>query len=429
MPSTQQNSNPEPIEVFTAYSHKDARLRDKLESHLSLLKQQGTITTWHDRKIIPGKDWEQEIDKHLNSATVILLLISADFLESAYCYGIEMKRALSRHDAGKATVLPVILRPVDWHGAPFGKLQALPRDGKPITTWPTQDEGFVDVAKGVRRAINELVAKASFQATSASTRVTAPPSEPISDPPVAEPVNPDPSASLEVPIQPPNLATQIKGSDKSARRLLSVAIVTLLVLLAVIAFIVAQGENRGHPSAASPPPGEPIYGPASGKLGAFITPSPEYNADLKVRDFFTSARFYNPTGPSEELWHYGFAFRNIGEINPANSKEYQLFVSSNKNWSLTQVYGLDWIDLNSTHHYVSIAEGRVEGFNNAEGGFNDMSLSVVDKTGLFYVNGEFIAQLDVSGTVASGNVLLALNAPNTRNATRFEDFTVWLLDK
>src|SRR6476660_1545827 len=176
MPFPKQGIKKGPIEIFTAYSHKDERLRNKLESHLSLLKQQGVITAWHDRKIVPGKDWEKEIDKHLSSAAIILLLISSDFLESTYCYGIEMTRALRRHRAGTAVVIPVILRPVDWHGAPFGKLQALPKDGKPIVTWPTQDAGFLDVARGVRTVIDGLAAKSKSPIirTTSSARPVSP---------------------------------------------------------------------------------------------------------------------------------------------------------------------------------------------------------------------------------------------------------------
>ena len=88
-----------------------------------------------------GHEWAGAIDEHLNSAAVILLLVSADFLASDYCYDVEMKRALEWHDAGDGRVVPVILRPVDWRGAPFAKLQALPKDGKPVTSWPNQGRG------------------------------------------------------------------------------------------------------------------------------------------------------------------------------------------------------------------------------------------------------------------------------------------------
>jgi hypothetical protein len=94
----------------------------------------GVIHDWHDRKITAGSEWKGQIDQHLNTAGVILLLVSADFVNSDYCYDIEMKRALERHDKGEARVIPVILRPVgSWQDALFGKLQALPKDGKPVT--------------------------------------------------------------------------------------------------------------------------------------------------------------------------------------------------------------------------------------------------------------------------------------------------------
>jgi hypothetical protein len=145
-----------PIGIFYSYSHKDEELRDELEKHLSILKRQGVITGWHDRRIGAGKEWKGEIDTHLNTAHVILLLISADFLASDYCYDVEMKRAMERHEAGEARVIPVILRPVDWEGAPFGKLQALPTDAKPVTEWPNRDKAFWDVARRIRAAVEEL---------------------------------------------------------------------------------------------------------------------------------------------------------------------------------------------------------------------------------------------------------------------------------
>lgn len=144
------------IEVFYSYAHEDASFRTTLEKHLSLLHRQGLITAWHDRQIVPGTDWRQTIDTHLERASVILLLISADFLASDYCYGIEMHRALERHRAKQACVIPILLRPVDWRGAPFAHLQALPTNAKAVTIWKNRDAAFADVAAGLRRAIEDL---------------------------------------------------------------------------------------------------------------------------------------------------------------------------------------------------------------------------------------------------------------------------------
>ncbi len=147
------------IAVFFSYAHEDEDLRKELEKHLSILRRTGVITTWHDREIGAGRVWADRIDQHLQIAQIILLLISADFLASDYCYGVEMTIALARHEAGEATVIPVMLRPADWEGAPFGEIQWLPEGDDPVTTWPNRDEAFRSVAKGIRKAVNELLRK------------------------------------------------------------------------------------------------------------------------------------------------------------------------------------------------------------------------------------------------------------------------------
>jgi hypothetical protein len=144
-----------PLTIFYAYAQEDEQLRRKLEKHLSLLRQQGVITQWHDRQVLPGSDWAHVIDTHLMKAQVILLLISPDFLASDYCYGVEMQRALERHGAGEAQVIPILLRPVDWESAPFASLQCLPHNAQPITLWKNEDEALVTVVKGIRAVIEQ----------------------------------------------------------------------------------------------------------------------------------------------------------------------------------------------------------------------------------------------------------------------------------
>lgn len=145
----------QPLRIFISYSHNDECHRLELEKHLSLLRRQGLIEPWHDRRIAPGHEWKKQIDQNLERADIILCLVSADFIHSDYCFDIEMERALKRHKDGTAQVVPIIVRPADWHTAPFGKIQALPRDGKAITTWSNQDEAWSDVASGIRRLTGE----------------------------------------------------------------------------------------------------------------------------------------------------------------------------------------------------------------------------------------------------------------------------------
>ncbi|MEH2336489.1 GUN4 domain-containing protein [Nostoc sp.] len=146
------------LKLFFSYSHKDEALRDELTKHLIILERQSVISSWHDRKILPGEEWDYQINDNLNTADIILLLISSDFLFSKYCWDVQVKKAIERHHAGEACVIPVILRSVDWGGALFAKLQALPKNADPVVSrnWHNQDEAFTDVARGIRAAAEKL---------------------------------------------------------------------------------------------------------------------------------------------------------------------------------------------------------------------------------------------------------------------------------
>jgi formylglycine-generating enzyme required for sulfatase activity len=153
-----------PIEVFFSYSREDKPLRDKLEIALSSLKRHGVISSWHDRQILAGSEWKEEIDHHIKTADVILLLISPHFIASEYCYEIELPDAMARHDAGEACVVPILLRPVlAWKQFSFAKLQVYPSGGKPITKWTDEDDAFLDVAEGIQQAVDQLLEKRQQQ--------------------------------------------------------------------------------------------------------------------------------------------------------------------------------------------------------------------------------------------------------------------------
>ena len=153
------NTTMKPISLFYSYAHKDEHLRKQLEIHLSNLKHQGKIQAWHDREIMPGSSWADEIDENLEKADIILLLISPDFMASDYCYGKEMKRALERHYQGVAKAVPVLLRPTDFEDSRLAKLQGLPTPFDPISEWQSQDAGFLTVVKGLRKLINAIQAR------------------------------------------------------------------------------------------------------------------------------------------------------------------------------------------------------------------------------------------------------------------------------
>lgn len=144
------------VKLAFSYAHKDEALRNELETHLSPLQREGLLTSWHDRKIIPGQDFTKEIDHNFEDAQIILLLVSSDFIASDYCHEIEMRRAIARHEEGSAVVIPVILRPCHWQGLMFGRLQAATRNAKPVTEFQTLDAGFYEVVGAIRRAVEHL---------------------------------------------------------------------------------------------------------------------------------------------------------------------------------------------------------------------------------------------------------------------------------
>jgi hypothetical protein len=146
------------LNIFIAYSRENSSLRDRLDKHLSGLKRKKYINTWYDGQIEAGTEWEKEIELALNQADIILLLISADFIASDYCYDVEMKKAISRHEKGDAVIIPIILNPCDWTDLPFSKIQGLPQNGVAITSeeWNSIEVPFTEVAKSIKSIVENL---------------------------------------------------------------------------------------------------------------------------------------------------------------------------------------------------------------------------------------------------------------------------------
>lgn len=161
------------LKLFFSYTHRDEDMRNELEVHLAALQRQGVISSWHDRRITAGSEIDSTISKELEEAQIILLLISASFVASKYCYETEMMRAMEKHDQGSARVIPVILHPCDnWHSFPFGKLLATPTDGKPISMYANQHEAFAIVTRAIREAAQSMTSAPSTAPIAPATAAT-----------------------------------------------------------------------------------------------------------------------------------------------------------------------------------------------------------------------------------------------------------------
>lgn len=142
--------------IFISYCHADKGMQEELLKHLMPLKRMYLIETWTDLEITPGDEWDKNISKNLECADIVILLVSVDFINSRYCYDIELQRAITRHEEKRARVIPVIVRPCMWEHAPFARFQALPSRGKAVSSWESQDEALTDVAEGIYRAVDEM---------------------------------------------------------------------------------------------------------------------------------------------------------------------------------------------------------------------------------------------------------------------------------
>ena len=151
-----KDAEPKPVPAFISYSHADGKIKSDLVKHLSPLERLGLVSRWDDGELKAGDHWETSIMKQMASAKLILLLVSSDFIASRFCYENELATALKRDKAGTAKVVPVILRPCLWQELPFGKLQALPNEGRPVTSWSITDEALMEIAKGVREVAQGL---------------------------------------------------------------------------------------------------------------------------------------------------------------------------------------------------------------------------------------------------------------------------------
>jgi nucleoside phosphorylase len=153
----QEKGGPTPIQVYISYAQKDEDLEEELETHLALLKAQKIISPWHNRLIGLGQEKDKAFDNHIDTAQIILLLVSPRFMASNYADEQEMTRAMQRHADGQALVVPILLRPTYVKDAPFSNLQGLPRNNKPVVSWNDRDQAWLEIVQEIRKLCEKLL--------------------------------------------------------------------------------------------------------------------------------------------------------------------------------------------------------------------------------------------------------------------------------
>jgi hypothetical protein len=144
-----------PKRLFLSYATEDEQYREQFDQALAGVRRAGLLEMWTFREIPPGADLDHAITASIEQADIIALLVSPAFLASDYCWNVEMKRAIELHDAGKTSLVPIVVRSCVWDDAPFARLNALPKDARPIAEWPSRDEAWTSVVRGVRSLIED----------------------------------------------------------------------------------------------------------------------------------------------------------------------------------------------------------------------------------------------------------------------------------
>lgn len=156
--------NSKAVSIFISYSKADLFLMQEMEKHLEPLRLNGLSSSWHSGCISPGDEWELQIEQKLDQAQVILILISADFIKTDFCYEVEMSKAIKRHKNGDACVIPIILRSCMWQeilieGIKLVDLQVIPKNLVPVNEWTSLDEAFTHIAKELFDKIRSIQQK------------------------------------------------------------------------------------------------------------------------------------------------------------------------------------------------------------------------------------------------------------------------------
>lgn len=142
--------------LFYSYCHKDESHRDDMERALAMLRREGLLSGWHDRKIIPGQSISKAITRQIEEADLVVFLVSHDFLASDACIQ-EWELANTLANGSDKRLVPVILRECRWENCSnMSDKLALPSDGKPLAKWETPDSYWAAVYDGVKAVLEDI---------------------------------------------------------------------------------------------------------------------------------------------------------------------------------------------------------------------------------------------------------------------------------
>lgn len=283
------------VKVFISYSHKDKEYKDELESHLSMMIRNGEIDQWNDKMIEPGEKWDESINESLDKAELLIFLVSSDFLNSEYCYGIETARSIAKHHENKATIIPVIIRHCDWQSSKLAQFQVLPLGGKPVREFEDRDKAFLQVVDGIKVAIRAINNEKKRKAGPVSP-AESPKKEPA---PVAASYSFEPAAKPQPTEKETIYPTPQKKKSGMGKGIL-IGVSGVVLLLVVLIFALGGDDDKPQPEPGSgdaptvvTPADVPMDGQPEFIKQAAAAPATEDNPDArdKALDFYNKKKY------------------------------------------------------------------------------------------------------------------------------------------
>lgn len=154
-----------PLNTFLCYAREDRRTVEALKKHLTVYHRNGLLNIWSDINILAGADWDATIKEQLKQSDIILMFISADFINSKYIEEVEIKKALQRHNDNEAVIIPIITRSCHWEDYfEIGQFQALPENARSIASISTQhqDDVLFEIVSSIRKRAEIINAKKEY---------------------------------------------------------------------------------------------------------------------------------------------------------------------------------------------------------------------------------------------------------------------------
>ncbi|MEZ4883199.1 MAG: COR domain-containing protein [Chitinophagales bacterium] len=136
------------VELFVSYSIEDISFKEKFSTHLTTLKKRGFIRSWDEGDILAGQNRTDKSQAALQKADMIVLLVSSDYLESKW--ETELAEVMQRARNREVKVVPILVRPCDWEGAPFEHLELIPRSKVAVSLAPNRDEAWLEVVRELK---------------------------------------------------------------------------------------------------------------------------------------------------------------------------------------------------------------------------------------------------------------------------------------